>query len=159
MHSTHFKSTSAHAQPGFTLIELMVTVAIIAILAAIALPAYGKYIKKARASNAGSDLATLSLMMEQAYQKTLAYPAATANNTTTTQTYIRTNTGLNWTPAEANNFEYKITSPAATGDTAGTTYKLTATGKNQNNGCELTLTNTNVRTISGGVACGGLTSW
>ncbi|QNH11636.1 pilin [Xanthomonas sp. SI] len=43
-------------QQGFTLIELMIVVAIIAILAAIALPAYQNYVRKSQVTAALSDI-------------------------------------------------------------------------------------------------------
>ena len=47
---------SLKKQQGFTLIELMIVVAIVAILAAIALPAYQDYIVRSKTSEASADL-------------------------------------------------------------------------------------------------------
>ena len=54
-------------QQGFTLIELMIVVAIIGILAAIALPAYQDYTIKAKAANAVASLAGQKVKVSEAY--------------------------------------------------------------------------------------------
>ena len=60
---------------GFTLIELLVVVAVIAILAAIALPAYGNYVRISKVRLAQSDLMAWSAVVENHRQRTLAFPA------------------------------------------------------------------------------------
>lgn len=65
---------------GFTLIELMVVVAIIAILSAIALPAYTDYITKSRIPDATSNLASKRVQLEQYFQDNRTYVGAPACN-------------------------------------------------------------------------------
>ncbi|TCB72817.1 prepilin-type N-terminal cleavage/methylation domain-containing protein [Acinetobacter sp. ANC 4216] len=102
-----YKKSSLLAQKiesGFTLVELMVTVLILAILAGIAMPMYSNYITKAKARNAGADLVTLSLVIESLYQRNLTYPIPTTNptvSTVKTQEYATA-----WQPAETETFEY-----------------------------------------------------
>ena len=73
------------AHQGFTLIEVMITVVIVAILAAIALPSYSSYMTRGRIPDATSNLSTKRVQMEQAFQDARTYAggaACTADTTT-----------------------------------------------------------------------------
>lgn len=58
---------------GFSLIELMIAVAIIAVLAAIAVPNYNNYLIKGKLTEAYSQLSDLQNRQEQYYQDNRAY--------------------------------------------------------------------------------------
>ncbi len=61
---------------GFTLIEVMITVAIIAIIAAVALPSYTDYITRSKIIDATSSLSDMRVRLEQYFQDVRQYPAA-----------------------------------------------------------------------------------
>jgi type IV pilus assembly protein PilE len=71
------KTTTLQRKPaGFTLIELMIVVAIVGILAAIAIPAYRQYVMKSHRSVAKSTLMEMSGRMERYYTLNNAYPSS-----------------------------------------------------------------------------------
>jgi type IV pilus assembly protein PilE len=99
---------------GFTLIELMITVAIIAILAAIALPAYSNYVIRGRLVPMTNTLAAARTAMEQYYQDNRTYLSTGSGSTSLTSPCSDT---VNWIKSWGN---YALTCPTLT----ATTYTL-----------------------------------
>lgn len=109
-------------QRGFTLIELMIVVAIVAILAAVALPAYQDYVRRGLIQEGTAALAQGRVTMEQWFQDNRSYAGATC-------------------PTNSKNFNFTGCDAAT-----ATTYTLTATGKGLVTGFSYTINQSNVRT-------------
>ncbi len=75
---------------GFTLIELMIVVAIIGILAAIAIPAYSNYTKKAKMSEVTNAMGAIAGAANEYYQTRNTFPPGTM----TTCALIDTSLGI-----------------------------------------------------------------
>ncbi|WP_372739059.1 pilin [Neptunomonas sp.] len=78
-------------QQGFTLIELMIVVAIIGILAAIALPAYQDYTKRAHVTEGLTLAAAAKTAVTEYYSSQAAFPTTNASAGMTASTNITGN--------------------------------------------------------------------
>lgn len=124
-------------QQGFTLIEVMITVAIVAILAAIAIPTYQDYVLRARITEATSALSDQQLKMERYFQDCRAYDSCGGGIAAACQ--------LNTVappPAPTTHFTYACA-------VAPSTYQVTATGIGSMNGFIFNVDQANTKSTTG----------
>ena len=120
---------------GFTLIEVMITVAVVAILAAVALPSYRDYIIRSRIVEAKTNLADMRTRLEQYFLDNRSYPAGCVSGATAPP-----NISL---PASQKYFTVNCGAPTAT------SYTVTATGVGDMSAFVYTIKETNERKTIG----------
>nr|WP_162996085.1 type IV pilin protein [Acidovorax sp. 1608163] len=122
------------AQQGFTLIEVMIVVAIVGILSAIALPSYSEYIRRGHRADARAGLLQAQQWLERASTATGVYPTALPAS-------------LTWATDTTKRYTISIGGPASQ-----SAFTLTATPKGAQVGDKcgnFTVTNTGLRGADG----------
>lgn len=143
------KAETRHSETGFTLIELMITVAIVGILAAVAFPSYTSYIAKARRADARAQLASAQQWIEKFYSESYDYAKNTAGGASTTAFSAQPFSNSPRTGDGSAVYNLTLT----VGSSPASTYTLSATpvstGSMANDACgTLTLSNTGRRGTS-----------
>ena len=140
-------------ESGFTLIEIMIVVVIIGIIAAIAIPSYQDYVRRAQITEATNGLSDLRVRMEQFFQDNRTYPTACVLPPTVLgATELRLPVGQNF----AFSCPTLILTPPA--------YIITATGSGRMAGLVYNINELNVRSTAVGSGApagwtGSLTCW
>jgi type IV pilus assembly protein PilE len=112
------------AQQGFTLVEIMIAVAIIAILSAVALPAYSDYVTRGRLTEAMTALGGAQASAEQYWSNSRTYVDLPIPKPTANFTYAASNT---------TNSSYTLTA-TGTGKMAGFVYTVDQSGNRTTTG-------------------------
>jgi type IV pilus assembly protein PilE len=133
---------------GFTLTELMIAIAIVAILAGIALPSYQSHVQKSKLRAAQADAVALSLAIENVYQRKLSYTVMTDAPLADIKAAF-----TSWSPtSKVTDFAFTLTSTA-------NSYTITATAQAGSgiSGCNISLDNGNNRSL--GASCKYGSEW
>lgn len=118
------------AQRGFTLIELMIVVAVLGIIAAIALPSYNEFVREGRRAEAVSGVSDLQLRQERWRAEHTSYGTQAEMGTL----------------PESNHYTFSVT--------GGATYTVTATPKAADPKCgNLVASNTSKPKWAGDASC------
>lgn len=138
MRSTHLDSvdsqgTGLKANRGFTLIEIMITVAILAIIAAVALPNYVDYLTRSKLVEAKTNLSDMRTRLEQYFMDNRKYPSSCADYSTSAAP-----ANTIYKPANIKYFNIGC----ALSDTA---YTITAMGKDSLSGFSFSVNEANLR--------------
>ncbi len=125
-------------QAGFTALELMIVVAIVAILVGIALPSYSDYLRRGKVVEVTSVLGDGRVKLEQFFLDNLTYAGG---------------------PCPASTKAFNVS--CGSGETAptATTYTITATGISEMAGFVYTLNQSNAKTTAGPWVSGTQNCW
>lgn len=130
---------------GFTLIELMIVVAIIGIIAAVAYPSYQEQVNKSRRGDCSGALVGLANAMERFYSVNNTYLGAGVSGANTGAPAATLFSAT--CPVDGGAATYNLTISAATASTF--TLQATPTGAQTGDRCgNLTLTNTGVKNVT-----------